>query len=216
MANTQNKPIRCIETGIVYASSHDAARALNLPQSSISHAVNGKRKDVHGYTFEKVDTTTISETTITRCAAATVSATGTFTNKNCKPIMCVETGVIYASGIEAARALEVDPSCVSAVITGKSKTCKGMHLFMVDNIKENIDAISSIIRTLAKTNEEGKAKIEAYDAMQKTKAALSEAEAEVAKHEAKYIQLMDEASKEKTLILEAQSKVINLKKELEK
>lgn len=141
-----NIPVKCVETGVVYASSHEAARAMNLPQCSISAVANGRQKTCHGYTFVKVEEAP-EATTITRQTAVTINAKGVYTNKNCKPILCIETGEIYASGREAAAALDASTQNVSSVITGNTNTCKGMHLVLVDNIKEQIDRVTGVIRT---------------------------------------------------------------------
>lgn len=150
----KGKPILCVETGTIYASTYDAARALGLPQSSISHVVIGRIKNCHGYTFKRVEETPAT-TTITRHSAVTVSAEGKYTNKNCKPVLCVETGKIYASGKAAAEDLGVCKNSISNVITGKTNTCNGMHFVLVDNIKEQINRVTGVIRT---KNAECKAK----------------------------------------------------------
>lgn len=138
-------PVICVETNTVYASSHEAARAMNLPQCSISAVANGRQKSCHGYTFKKV-TETPEVTTITRQSAVTVNVKGEYTNKNCKPVLCIETGKIYASGKAAAEDIGADPSCISSAITGRSTTCNGMHFVLIDNIKEQIDRVTGVIR----------------------------------------------------------------------
>lgn len=149
-------PVICVETGKVYASSHEAARAMNLPQCSVSAVANGRQKHCHGYTFKKVEELP-ETTTITRHSAVTINAKGKYTNRNCKPVLCVETGEIYASCKEAADAVGVTPSNISWTITGRMNTCKGMHFVLVDNIKEQLDRVTGVIRT---KNTECKAKDE--------------------------------------------------------
>lgn len=54
---------------------------------------------------------------------------------NCKPIRCIETGVVYASGVEAAKAFHTSADMVSKVLHGKNrcKTINGYHLeFVID------------------------------------------------------------------------------------
>lgn len=164
MKNTKkNTTVICKETGTVYASMCDAARALGLPKSSVAWAVKNN-KPCHGYTFEPTDATPI-ESTITRQTAVTVTAEGEYTNKNCKPVLCIETGKVYASSLAAAEDLGVCRSSISAVITGQNNTCKGMHFVLVDNIKEQIDRVTGVILT---KNAECAAKDEAI--VNKTKA----------------------------------------------
>lgn len=54
---------------------------------------------------------------------------------NSKPVRCIETGVVYASGKEAAAALGTSADIVSKVLNGKSrcKTANGYHLEFANN-----------------------------------------------------------------------------------
>ena len=47
-----------------------------------------------------------------------------------KPIKCIETGIIYNSGVEAAKALGTTPDIISKVLHNKSrcKTANGFHI----------------------------------------------------------------------------------------
>ena len=49
-----NKPIICIETGIIYKSSCEASRKLKISQSGISLCCLNKRKTAGGYHFKYV------------------------------------------------------------------------------------------------------------------------------------------------------------------
>ena len=48
----QSKPVRCIETGRVYASGREAARAVGCAQSHISASVRNPRRGWRGLHFE--------------------------------------------------------------------------------------------------------------------------------------------------------------------
>ena len=52
---------------------------------------------------------------------------------NSKAIKCIETGIIYSSGIEAAKALGTSPDIISKVLHKKSrcKTANGYHIEFV-------------------------------------------------------------------------------------
>ena len=54
-AKKSSKPIRCIETGIIYPSTHEAGRQTGINQSHISHCCNGKRKTAGGFRWQFVD-----------------------------------------------------------------------------------------------------------------------------------------------------------------
>lgn len=49
------KPVECVQTGVVYSTATEAARELNLGQSSISAVCLGKRKSTGKLTFRYVE-----------------------------------------------------------------------------------------------------------------------------------------------------------------
>lgn len=49
---TNAKKVICLETGVVYDSAREAARALNIVNSHISSCCTGKRKSVGGFHFQ--------------------------------------------------------------------------------------------------------------------------------------------------------------------
>lgn len=49
-----NKPIRCIETGVVYSSCKEASDKTGINKCSINHAINGLYKHAGGFTWERV------------------------------------------------------------------------------------------------------------------------------------------------------------------
>ena len=54
-AKKRSKPVRCIETGIIYASMSEANRQTGISYGSISNCCRGKRKTAGGYHWEYVD-----------------------------------------------------------------------------------------------------------------------------------------------------------------
>ena len=48
---TKKKPVKCIETGRVFESAHEAGRQMDLNYRLISSVCNGKRKATGGYSF---------------------------------------------------------------------------------------------------------------------------------------------------------------------
>ena len=52
-----------------------------------------------------------------------------------KPIMCVETGIIYPSIAEASRQTNLDKGNIGSTYRGKAKSCGGFHWKFID--KEN-------------------------------------------------------------------------------
>lgn len=49
------RPVRCVETGIIYASTHEASRELGIGQGNISTVCRGGRKTAGGYHWEYAD-----------------------------------------------------------------------------------------------------------------------------------------------------------------
>lgn len=54
-AKSKSKPVRCIETNIIYPSSKEVQRKLGFAQGNISNCCNGKIKSAYGYHWEYVD-----------------------------------------------------------------------------------------------------------------------------------------------------------------
>ena len=51
----RSKPIRCLETGIIYSNSYEASRQLGIDRANISSCCIGKRHTAGGFHFEFVD-----------------------------------------------------------------------------------------------------------------------------------------------------------------
>ena len=54
-AKKTSKPVRCIETGIIYISACEAERRMGIPNNNINCCCNGKRKTAGGFHFEYVN-----------------------------------------------------------------------------------------------------------------------------------------------------------------
>lgn len=46
---------------------------------------------------------------------------------HCKPVRCVETNIIYRSGVEAAKSVNRSPTSIWQALCGKTDTCGGFH-----------------------------------------------------------------------------------------
>lgn len=130
--------------------------------------------------------------------ATNVNAIGHRNGKNCKAVYNITTGEIYTSGIDAANALDVDPSCVSGALTGKSKTCKGMRLCLVSRMMEYLEEITEQNRIRV-------AKVAAYDAMMAEQNAKKMAQENFTKHKARCEELQAKLEKEMQLMQEAEA-----------
>ena len=51
----RSKPVRCLETGIIYPSTKEAERCTGIANAGISHCCNGTRRSAGGFHFKFVD-----------------------------------------------------------------------------------------------------------------------------------------------------------------
>ena len=145
--------------------------------------------------------------TITIQKASNLKAQGVRTNGNCKPVFCITTGEVYASSIDAAKAIGVHPSTLSWAITKGSK-CKGRKYCFITNVMAHLDEI-------AECNRIRETKVLAYDAIEERKQALYMASEKLAKHTAQVEKLEKMLEKEKALMAEATEKYNALKNDNE-
>ena len=54
-AKKLSKPVRCVETGIIYSSAHEVERQIGISNSKINHCCNGRYKTVGGFHWEFVN-----------------------------------------------------------------------------------------------------------------------------------------------------------------
>jgi hypothetical protein len=76
-------------------------------------------------------------------------ANGTRTNKNCKQVICLDDGRVFASCLDAAEAMEVDQSAMSACCLGKIRSVKGKHFCYASHSSENLDMLTAQIRFMS-------------------------------------------------------------------
>lgn len=122
---------------------------------------------------------------------STIKADGIHTNGNCKPVICIDTGEVFTSAMDAAEKIGVHFATMSATCLGKVKTCKGKHYCYLANVSENLDALTARIKYLneleakAKAWDDLKAKEEAArKAEQERKEKIEKTEAKLARHKA--------------------------------
>lgn len=76
-----------------------------------------------------------------------ITVTGTHTNKNHKPVLCIDTGEVFASLSDAAEANGVHITAISCVVLGKTKTCKGKRFCLVTRMADHTDEIAETLRS---------------------------------------------------------------------
>lgn len=135
--------------------------------------------------------------------ASTVNVIGRHNGKNCKAIYNITTGEIYASGLDTATALGVDPGSVSAVLNGRAKTCKGMRLCFVSKMMEHLEEINEANRIRI-------AKVAAYDADIGRRSAIAKAQEKVDKHKENIKEFNRLLHEEAEMLVEAERELQNL------
>jgi hypothetical protein len=96
---------------------------------------------------------------------STIQSIGKKRTKNAKPVLCIETGKVYNSIIDAAEDHGVTSNAVGRHIRGLSKTCNGKHFAFVSKANESLDPIMTHIRVQSEYLAEIEYKAKAYDAI---------------------------------------------------
>ena len=82
---------------------------------------------------------------------------GERTSKSCKPVFCITTGEIFASGLDAAEAIGAYPADLSRHLNGKHKTIKGKRFCFVADVADHIDEIAEMIHVASEKEAKRKA-----------------------------------------------------------
>lgn len=136
---------------------------------------------------------------------STIKAHGTHHRKNHKPVMCITTGEIYASVLDAAEANGVSYAAMSWVCCGKSKTCKGKRFCFVANVTEHLDEIAECMRI-----REEKAK--AYDEINAKQEAVRKAKAKYEHYTNRVAELEEQLKTEREFMHQAREELRALRK----
>lgn len=137
--------------------------------------------------------------------ASNLKVNGVRTNGNCKPVFCITTGEVYASSIDAAKAIGVQPSTLSWAISRGSK-CQGKKFCFIANVIAHLDEI-------AECNRIRETKVLAYDAINAKKEAMRKATEDYEKRKASCELLRQKLEKELALMTEAEKQLNALKEE---
>ena len=114
------RKILCVEAGIIYESLSGAAKALKIHTSGISAVLAGRTKTAGGYHWEYAVEEDLWKYRMAEGDNTPGRARG-------KRVVCVEDGKIFTSGTEAAKAVGVSQSSISAALAGRIKTAGGYH-----------------------------------------------------------------------------------------
>lgn len=146
---------------------------------------------------------------------ANVDAKGQLNSKNCKPVVCLETGDVYSSATDAAEAVGVTLSNMSSHLTGKSRSVKGKHYCYLSRVSENLNVIVTRLRETAAVEADAK-RWQAYQAEQNRIRKEEESRQQaIAKAEAKVAALTEKCEKHYNKWNEAMTALNEAERELE-
>ena len=175
--NIKGKSIKvvCLETGKEFASGKDAAKEMGICQSMVSRSARNI-KPTNGFNFRFVDEDgnvintpsepkfkknkaneiqleieQISETenpiVVIHNESTVTAEKGNHVNGNSKAVCCLETGEVYPSVLDMAKAHGISYAYMSKCCNNGS-TCNGKHYFFVKSASEKVEDIVTYIRSL--------------------------------------------------------------------
>lgn len=122
-----------------------------------------------------------------------INAKGTHANGTNKPVICIETGEIFASITDAAKHCETTIWSISNVVRGKQKTAAGKRFCYLSKATENLDILTSQISKLNADAEDAR-KWREYQAEQE---AIRKAEEERIRAEQERLAAIERARQER-------------------
>jgi chromosome segregation ATPase len=122
-----------------------------------------------------------------------INVKGIHTRTNAKPVICIDTGEVFASMTDAAEHIGVRPHSVSEHIKGRCKTINGKRFCLLSKATENLDILTSQITKLNADAEDAR-KWREYQAEQE---AIRKAEEERIRAEQERIAAIERARQER-------------------
>ena len=127
----------------------------------------------------------MKKTTINIQNEANIKAEGKLSGGNCKPVVCLDTGDVYTSCMDAAAAAGVHFTAMSSHLRGKTRTVHGKRYMYLSRVSEGLDAIVTRLRETAAVEADAK-KWQAYQAEQEAiRKAKEKHDADIAKADEK-------------------------------
>lgn len=117
------RAVRVIESGEVFESINECARAIGGCDANIGRCLHGRQNNHRGLTFEFADACEINA----KADGNSVSVNRVNRKHYRKSVRIVETGEVFSSVRECARAIGGDQGTISACLSGRHHTHKGYH-----------------------------------------------------------------------------------------
>lgn len=114
--SSRSIPVVCIDTNQRFHSAKEAATTMRLCHSSVIAVCKGRRNKTKGYRFKYADG-------VYQGVESKSKQKGE--SPNAKKVVCVETGVVYSSILEASEAINASVSGISSVCRGVRKSIYG-------------------------------------------------------------------------------------------
>ena len=145
---------------------------------------------------------------------ANINGNGTHTQKNCKPVICIDTGEVFTSCLDAAEHVGVHFTAMSSACLGKTRTCNGKRYCYLSEAAENLNSIVSRLRE-ATTDSEDARKWREYQAEQEAVRKEEEKrQAEIAKLEEKHARQQKICERLESELLRATASMMETENEL--
>lgn len=157
---------------------------------------------------------------------ANIKAKGEHTQKSAKPVICIDTGDVYASTTDAAESAGVHVTTMSAVCLGKIRTANGKRYCYLSRVTESLDSIVTRLRETAAVEEDAK-RWQAYQTEQEAirkaeekriaeeRKAEEKRQAEIAKLMSKHANLNAKCNEYEAKWHETIASIVEVEKELE-
>ena len=126
-----SNPLICIETKEVFRNQFEACIQLGIDEPDLSNHLNKKgRNHIHGNHFVRLDKygftiDTLTLESIDYIVSSELSQICNQPKRRRGKILCVETGVIYKSQMEAARQTGIWQPTIGAALSGQQKQAGG-------------------------------------------------------------------------------------------
>lgn len=129
-------PVICIETQKEYLSLSEAALQLGISATGISKCCNGTQNTCCGYHWAYLNDKNKQDS----LKSFIGQPQGNYCNKNSRPVLCLETQIIYKSIAEAVKATGFTD--ISACVRGEASHTQGYHwCYLEDKEKVQIKPI---------------------------------------------------------------------------
>lgn len=117
------RPVICLDDLMIYPSATEAAQAIGASQGNLSMTCQGKRSKCKGKRYAYLDD--YENGTVPKFMPS----------RGCKRyVRCIDTGEVFSSITEAAKAIGAQGSKITTVCRGKRKTTGGYHWEYVDDL----------------------------------------------------------------------------------